>query len=308
MQPVLDRFRPRFEAEGVEVVAPPVRERMEESDLLPLVPTLDGVLCGDDRFTERVLRAAPRLKVISKWGTGIDSIDQAACKALGIAVRNTPNAFTEPVADSVMGYLLNFARQLPWMDKSLKTGGWGKMPGRTLGECTLGIIGFGNIGRAIAKRAAAFGMEVLANDIIEIPVDVVSRLNVKMVTLDELLKRSDFVSVNSDLNPTSFHLIDARALSLMKPTAYLVNAARGPIVHEPALIAALQSGKLAGAGLDVFEDEPLPLDSPLRSMDNVMLAAHNSNSSPRAWEHVHENTLKNLFAELKKWPAAAPRA
>ena len=308
MQPVLDRFRPRFEAEGVEVVSPPVRERMEESDLLPIIPTIDGVLCGDDRFTERVLQAAPRLKVISKWGTGIDSIDQVACKKFGIAVRNTPNAFTEPVADSVLGYLLNFARQLPWMDKSLKTGGWGKMPGKTLGESTLGIVGFGNIGRAVARRAAAFNMEVLVNDVVEIPADVVSRLGVKVIPFDELLSRSDFVSVNCDLNPTSFHLIDERALSLMKPTAVFVNAARGPIHHEPALIAALQSGKLAGAGLDVFEDEPLPLDSPLRRMDNVMLAAHNSNSSPRAWERVHENTLKNLFEELRKWPVAGLRA
>jgi len=122
--------------------------------------------------------------------------------------------------------------------------------------------------------------------------------NVEMTGLQELMERSDFVSVNCDLNPTSFHLINAEALSWMKPDAVLVNTARGPVVDEAALIAALQTGKIAGAALDVFEVEPLPLDSPLLGMDNVMLAAHNSNSSPSAWERVHWNTIRNLLEGL----------
>src|ERR1051325_2374912 len=226
MQPVLDRFRPRFEEQGIEVVSPPVRERMEESDLLPIIGEIDGVLCGDDRFTPKVLSAAKRLKVISKWGTGIDSIDQSACKSMGIAVRNTPNAFTEPVSDSVLGYLLAFARRLPWRDANLRGGGWENLPGKTLGESILGIIGFGNIGRAVAKRAAAFNMTVIATDIREIGADVTGPLNVTMVSRDDLLSRADYVSVNCDLNPTSEHLINAAALARMKPTAVLVNTAR----------------------------------------------------------------------------------
>lgn len=123
MQPVIDRFRPFFDEHGIELVVPPVAERLSESELLEWITDIDGVIAGDDRFTERVLKEASRLKVISKWGTGIDSFDLDACRRLGIEVRNTPNAFSEPVADSVMGYILCFARHLPWMDHDMKHGG-----------------------------------------------------------------------------------------------------------------------------------------------------------------------------------------
>ncbi|MGB9899073.1 phosphoglycerate dehydrogenase, partial [Thermanaerothrix sp.] len=260
----------------------------------------DGALCGDDRFSARVLEAcSPRLKVISKWGTGIDSIDRAAATRLGIQVCNTPNAFTLPVADTVMGYILAFARQLPWMDRALKSGGWEKLLARSLSECTLGVIGVGNIGKAVLRRARAFGMKLLGNDIVPIAPDFIAEFGVEMTTLRDLLERSDFVSLNCDLNPTSYHLINAETLGWMKPTAVLINTARGPVVDEPALIEALRSGRIAGAALDVFEVEPLPLDSPLRRMENVLLAAHNANASPAAWERVHWNTLRNLFAGLE---------
>ena len=295
MLPVLDRFRGRLEERGAEVVTVPVLERLEEDDLLRCIADIDGVICGDDRFTDRVLAQAPRLKVISKWGTGIDSIDQVACRARGIAVRNTPNAFSEPVADSVLSYMLSFARRTPWMTEDMRAGNWNKLPGRTLRECTLGVVGVGNAGRAVIARAVAFGMRVLGTD----PVAPPATIPVHMLPLPELLAAADFVSVNCDLNPTSFHLIDATALAAMKPTAVLINTARGPIVDEPALVSALAAGRIAGAALDVFEHEPLPVDSPLRRMSNVLLAAHNANSSPQAWERVHENTIANLFAVLE---------
>jgi D-3-phosphoglycerate dehydrogenase len=298
MQPHLHRFRPLLEAKGLEVVVPPVEERMEEADLLPLIGDVDGVICGDDRFTEQVLQAAPRLKVISKWGTGIDSIDQEACRRLGIAVRNTPNAFGEPVADSVLGYMLAFVRRLPWMTEAMRGGTWQKIPGRALNECVLGVIGVGDVGRAVVRRAVAFGMTVLGTDIKPIPADFAEETGLEEVTLDELLRRSDFVSVNCDLNPTSYHLLDDAAFASMKPDAVVINTARGPIIDEPALIEALQTGEIGGAALDVFEREPLPIGSPLRQMDHVMLAPHNANSSPAAWEHVHQNTLRNLFDVL----------
>jgi D-3-phosphoglycerate dehydrogenase len=238
------------------------------------------------------------LKVISKWGTGIDSIDAAACNRLGIKLYRTPNAFTLPVADTVMGYLLAFARRQPWIDKAMKAGKWEKLTGRALSECTLGVIGVGAIGKAVIRRARSFGMKILGNDIVEVDHVFLGETGVEMTTLDALLSTSDFVSVNCDLNPTSFHLINARTLRLMQPTAVLINTARGPVVDEAALITALNEGTVGGAALDVFEVEPLPLDSPLRKMDSVMLAPHNSNSSPVAWERVHWNTIRNLLEGL----------
>ncbi len=297
--PFLDRFRPVFEQHGLDLIVPEVRERMEEDDLLRYAGQFDGTICGDDRYTARVLEAcAPRLKVISKWGTGIDSIDTTTASRLNIRVARTPNAFTTPVADTVMGYMLAFARRLPWMDAAMKRGEWQKLPGRALSECVLGIIGVGNIGKAVARRARAFGMRVLGNDIVEIDHVFLTETGVEMTDLDTLLAQSDFVSLNCDLNPTSYHLINAQTLAKMKPSAVLINTARGPIVDEPALIAALQSGQIGGAALDVFEHEPLPADSPLLKMDNVLLAPHNANSSPTAWERVHWNTIRNLLDGL----------
>ena len=299
MIPVLDRFRPFLEERGLELIVPEVRERMEEADLLRYAGQFDGTLCGDDHYTRRVLEAcAPRLKVISKWGTGIDSIDSEACARLGVRVCRTLNAFTPAVADTAMGYVLAFARRQPWMDREMKAGKWIKLPGRALSECTLGVIGIGNIGKALTRRARAFGMKVLGNDIIEIDPAFISESGIEMTSLEALLSQSDFVSVNCDLNPSSKHLINAARLKVMKRDAVLINTARGPIVDEPALVEALQAKRLAGAALDVFEVEPLPEDSPLRKMDNVMLAPHNSNSSPEAWEKVHWNTIRYLLEGL----------
>jgi len=297
--PLLDRFKPIFEKYGVGLIVPLVQERLEEAELLKYAGQFDGAICGDDQYTARVLEVcAPRLKVISKWGTGIDSIDSAAAARLGIKVCRTPNAFTLPVTDSVMGYILAFARRQPWMDKAVKAGEWEKLPGRSLSECTLGVVGVGTIGKAVVRRARAFGMRILGNDIIEIDHVFLAETGVEMTTLDSLLSAADFVSLNCDLNPTSFHLINARTLGLMRPTAVLINTARGPVVDEPALVAALQAGTIGGAALDVFEVEPLPAESPLRKMDNVLLAPHNANSSPAAWARVHWNTIHNLLSGL----------
>jgi D-3-phosphoglycerate dehydrogenase len=299
MLPSLDRFRPLFDRHGLDLITPEVRERLDEASLLKYAGQFDGAICGDDRYTARVLEAcAPRLKVISKWGTGIDSIDSAAAARLGIKVCRTPNAFTLPVTDTVMGYLLAIARRQPWMDREMKSGNWEKLPGRALHECTLGIVGVGTIGKTVARRARAFGMTVLGNDIVEIDHVFIAETGIRMTALDDLLARSDFVSINCDLNPTSFHLMNARTFSLMKPTAVLVNTARGPVVDEAALAAALKAGTIAGAALDVFEVEPLPEDSPLLKMDNILLAPHNANSSPAAWERVHWNTIRNLLDGL----------
>jgi D-3-phosphoglycerate dehydrogenase / 2-oxoglutarate reductase len=299
MIPFVDRFKPVFDRYGIELIIPDVRERMEEEDILKYAGQFDGTICGDDCYTSRVIEAcSPRLKVISKWGTGIDSIDAEACSRYSIKIGRTLNAFTTPVADSVLAYMLAFTRRQPWMDREMKSGKWEKIPGRALSECTLGVIGVGNIGKAVARRARAFGMKVYGTDIVDIDHVFISETGIEMTSLESLLKNSDFVSLNCDLNPTSFHMMNSDTLALMKPTAVLINTARGPIVHEKSLIEALQAGRLGGAALDVFEVEPLPLDSPLMRMDNVMLAPHNTNSSPTAWERVHWNTIRNLLDGL----------
>ena len=295
----IDRFRPVLEHYGLDLITAEVHERLEEADLLKYAGQFDGAICGDDRYSARVLEAcAPRLKVLSKWGTGVDSIDAEACARLGIKLCRTTNAFTLPVADTVMGYLLAFARCQPWMDKAMKAGVWDKIPGRALHECTLGIIGVGAIGKTLTRRARAFGMTVLGNDIVEIDHVFIAETGIQMTALESLLSTSDFVSVNCDLNPTSYHLINAQTLRFMRSQAILINCARGPIVEEGALVQALQAGAIGGAALDVFEVEPLPADSPLKQMTNVLLAPHNSNSSPAAWERVHWNTIKNLIKGL----------
>ena len=299
MLPFLNCFRPVFNACEIQLIVIPVAERLDEHILMQYAGQFDGALCGDDQFTARVLEAcAPRLRVISKWGTGIDSIDKETCDRLGIKVGRTLNAFTMPVADTVMGYMLAFVRRQPWMDRAMKAGQWEKLPGRTLSECTLGVVGVGNIGKAVIRRARAFGMKILGTDIVEIAPEFVVENGVEMTSLEDLLQRSDYVSLNCDLNPTSYRLMNAHTLAMMKPSGVLINVARGQCVDESALIDALQRGAIGGAALDVYEVEPLPLDSPLLKLDHVLLAPHNANSSPTAWERVHWSTLRFLLEGL----------
>lgn len=306
MLPEMARFTDFMAGAGLEVLLADVQERLSEQELLRYAGKIDGVISGDDQFTEKVIEAAaPRLKVISKWGTGIDSIDRQAAERFHVQIFNSPGAFTDAVADSVMGYVLCFARGLPWLDRAVKENYWVKRPGVALNESTLGVVGVGRIGKAVLQRAKSFGARLLGSDIIEIDSTFINSVGVEMVSLDILLERSDFVSLNCDLNPTSRHLINAERIELMSPGSVLINTARGPIVDESALIAALESGRLAGAALDVFEREPLPQDSPLKEMDNVLLGPHNANSSPSAWERVHINTLRSLFKGLGlAWPDA----
>jgi D-3-phosphoglycerate dehydrogenase len=300
MIPFLERFSPVFDRFNLELIVPKVEERLEEQEILQYAGEFDGTICGDDQYTAHALRScAPRLKVISKWGTGIDSFDQQAAAALNIRIFRTTDAFTLPVADTVLGYILAFARRQPWMDQEMKAGRWEKLSGRSLSECTLGVIGVGKIGRAVLKRAKAFGMKLLGNDIVEIDPEFTEEFGIEMTSLDDLLSQADFVSINCDLNPTSHHLLNSETIALMKNKAILINTARGQVIDETALTATLLNGSIAGAALDVFEVEPLPLNSPLMQMENVMLAPHNANSSPSAWENVHWNTIRNLLDGLK---------
>jgi D-3-phosphoglycerate dehydrogenase len=279
-------------------------ERLEEDELIALLPGVHGIICGDDRITARVLDTTSELRVISKWGTGIDSIDVDEARRRGIVVCNTPNAFSEPVADTVMGYMLMAVRQLDQMNRDMHAGLWHKPQLRALNELTLGIVGVGNCGRAVTRRAAAFGMRLLGTDIVEIAASVRLATGLEQVPLATLLHESDVVSLNCTLNPTSFHLINAETLALMQPSAVLINTCRGPVVDERALEDALLQGRLAGAALDVFEAEPLPAGSRLRSLPNCWLAPHNANSSVAAAACVHERTLHSLIDALSRVGAA----
>lgn len=297
--PEIDRFRDWFTEHDIEIVVPEVLERMEEEDLLPIIEQFDGAITGDDRFTEEVYKAAKKLKVVSKWGTGIDSLNKDIAEKYGVKVMNTEDAFSHPVSDTVLAIMLSFSRNIIASDRLMKEGKWDKIKGKTLGEQTLGIIGCGNVGSRVAKKASAFDMRILAYDIKPIPKAILEQYHIKQVDFDTLLKESDFISANCDLNDTSYHLLSTAEFQKMKNTAVVINTSRGPVVDELALISALQNEEIRGCGLDVFEFEPLPVDSPLRDMDNVILSSHNTNSSPKYWERVHENTLNNLWIGLE---------
>ena len=228
MLPEFERFQAFFKENDIEAVAADVNERLEEADLLPIIAEYDGVVCGDDRFTVPVLDAAKKLKVISKWGTGIDSINKEEANARGIRVCRTIDAFTEPVADSALGYILTFARRLPWMDRQMKGGIWDKIPGRALNEQTIGVVGVGATGSGVIRRAKPFGGIVLGCDIRDVHPGHIKALGVEMVSFDELLERSDYVTLHTDLNETSHHLMSTAAFQAMKNTAVMVNLARGP--------------------------------------------------------------------------------
>src|SRR3989344_5163766 len=256
--PVLDEYQPLFDKHGIELIITRTKECLTEAELLKLMPDIDGVICVDDHFTARVLEASPKLKVISKWGTGIDAIDLEAAKRLGIVVRNTLDAFTRGVADTAFGYMLMFARQLIPLDRDMKAGEWKKRDAIALHECTVGIIGVGNTGRATIRRAKAFGPRILACDIETIPQEFIEETGMEVATQEEVLRESDFVSLHSTLNPTSNRMIGEKELAMMKPTAVIINNARGPLIQENALEKALKEKTIAGAALDVFEVEPLP--------------------------------------------------
>lgn len=294
----IELFRDEIKSKGIDIDVYPVRERMEEDELLTCIDQYHGVVCGDDRFTERVIDAATNLKVIVKWGTGIDSINKVYANSKGIEVCNTLDAFTEPVSESVIAAVLSFARGLHASDQLMKAGHWQKVPGKTLFECSMGIIGFGKIGQSTAKKLNAFGMRIYANDTREISSEEFNGEYVNFVSKEELLQKCDFVATCTDLNSSSAHLMSSKEFTLMKEDAIFINMARGPLVDEPTLIEAIKSGQIAGAALDVFEDEPLPVESPLRSMNNVLLSSHNVNASPYHWNRVHRNSLNMLYEVL----------
>lgn len=271
-----------------------VEERLEEDDLLKVLPSFDAIICGDDRFTEEVYKTCKNLKAVVKWGTGIDSINKDIADKYNVPVFRTPGAFTIPVSETTLAYMLSFCRNVITNDKVLKDGEWYKPDGKTLSECTVGLIGFGDIGQEVARKLKPFGCKVLVNDIKEIDNEVLNNLKVEYAEKDKIYKESDIISLHCDLNEMSNLLINEKAFKQMEKKPYLINTARGPLIKEVDLVKALESGQIEGAALDVFEEEPLSAKSPLRKSDKVILAAHNSNSSAFYWDKVHLNSIKML--------------
>jgi len=284
-----DRFDAELKRRGYAPVWTDVAQFMDEAACLAAVGEIDGWLAGDDQITRAVLeRALPRLKVIAKWGTGTDSIDRAAAEDLAVPVLNSPGAFADAVAECALGMILMLTRHLRNIDRDIRGGDWPKPQGVELRAATLGMIGYGAIGRRIGELGAAFGMKVIFHD----PFVKGSQ------PVHDLAASADILCLACAQTPENYHIVNVDLLAQMRPSALVVNVARGPLVDEPALTAALAAGQIGGAALDVFEAEPLPAESPLRSMDNVVLSSHNANNGLRAVEAVHENTLRNLDSVL----------
>ena len=295
--PSIDPEEKILEAAGVEVVAAP---DSSEETLRSLAVDVDAIMFCFAQVPGSVLRAAGKCVVASRFGIGVDNIDQEACTELGIIVTNVPDYSLEEVADHVMANILAFNRHLIPLNESVRATGWGTaglpMHSRRLSTTTIGIVGMGRIGRTLATRAIAFGMRVLASD------PLLTEENrpdgVGIATFERLLAESDFVSLHTPLIPETTGLIDRDALAAMKPTAFLVNAARGPLIDDEALVEALQSGEIAGAALDVTPVEPLPRDHPLTTMDNVILTPHTAFHSLESLNELEVRTAREVVRVL----------
>lgn len=298
MQVELPRHRERIEKLGYEVVAPEFvgRQQFTATELLEYSPRLVGIIAGDDQLDREFFDGAAKLKTVIRWGIGMDSVDHEAARRHGVTVRNTPGVFGHEVADSAFGYILNLARGYIAVDAAVRRGEWPKREGVTLAGTQLGVVGFGAVGREIASRGRGFGMDVVAYD----PYVDTAPGDVSLVDLDKLLSTSRFIVLACPLTPETFHLINADRLALFRPDAYLVNVARGPVVLEIDLIDALKSGRLAGAALDVFEVEPLPLDSELRTLPNVVLGAHNASNTREGVVRASSAAVDFLIEELAR--------
>jgi lactate dehydrogenase-like 2-hydroxyacid dehydrogenase len=283
--------------------------------LLRRVAGRDGILTlVTDRVDDELLDAAgPRLRVVSNFAVGSDNIDVGACARRGIAVGNTPGVLTETTADLAWALLMAAARRVAEGDRYVRAGRWRTWgPQLLLGPdvhgATIGIVGFGRIGQAVARRAQGFGMEILYHDLARLPESVTSPLDATYVSLDDLLARSDFVSLHVNLSDETRHLINATSLAAMKPTAVLINTSRGPVVDQIALADALRDGVIWAAALDVTDPEPIPADDPLVGLDNCLIVPHIASASRATRGKMAAMAAANLVAGVRGEPLPTPVA
>lgn len=272
---------------------------LTETELIKKVAEVDAIICPlSTQITAKVLEAAKNLKIVANIGAGFDNIAVNKAKELGVVVTNTPDVSTEATAELTLGLILDVARRISEGDRLCREApekftGWAPtfFLGTELSGKTLGIIGLGRIGQAVAKRAAAFGMKIIYSG--HNPKDY----NAEFVSQTELLKQSDVVTIHAAYNPDLKHLINEKTLQMMKPSAFLINAARGPVVEEVALVNALKSGEIAGTALDVFEFEP-KIGAALRALDNVVLTPHIGNATVETRTEMGRMAISNVEAVL----------
>lgn len=277
---------------GCEIVSTENAGFVSGPDLAHSLAGIDAVIAGTEPYPATLLAspAATHLKIISRWGVGYDSIDVAAATATGIVIAYTPGLLDESVADYTFALLLALTRRVADGHLSMRGGGWSPQWGNDLAGKTLGIVGYGRIGRAVARRAAAFNLSVIAHDH-----NPCADAAVSFVPLDELLEQSDFVSLHVSLTPATRKLIGEAQFRRMKPTARLINTARGQLLDETALLRALTLGWIAGTALDVYADEPLPSRHPLRSAPNILLSPHQASSSVETGQAISESTARAVI-------------
>lgn len=291
---MMDVFRPLFEAKGIELTTPDVVQVLSVEELKRLVPQHDGWIIGDDPATREVFAAGRqgRLRAAVKWGIGVDNIDFAACRDLGIPITNTPNMFGGEVADIAVGYVIGLARETFAIDRGVRQGAWPKPCGISLAGKTVALIGFGDIGKNTAKRLAAADMTIIAYD----PAvnEVNGQNSVAIAKWPERLEEADFLVVTCALTSSSFHMVNKDTLLRTKQGARIVNVGRGPVIDESALIDALESGQVYAAALDVFEQEPLPRHSPLRQHPRCIFGSHNASNTADAVARTSRIALNAL--------------
>lgn len=296
---MIESLASAFEREGMVITAPRVVQILPEAELKQLVPEHDGWIIGDDPATRAVFTAgkAGRLRAAVKWGIGVDNVDFDACKDLGIPITNTPNMFGGEVADVAMGYVIALARETFQIDAGVRSGGWPKPRGMSLAGKTMALIGYGNIGKSVARRALAADMKVIAYD--PTAHDESSLAAVQRAEWPGRLGEADFIVITAALTPSSHHMLDARTLAAVKPNVRVVNVGRGPIIHEASLVDALKSGSVYSAALDVFETEPLPMDSYLRAHPRCVFGSHNSSNTADAVARTSTIAIEKLAGFLR---------
>lgn len=303
--PFIGTYESRLASAGIEYDIPQVKgQQLEEGDLIPIIDRYDGILAGDDALSAQVLAKATQLKVISKWGIGVDAIDVEYAETHGIRVLNTPGVFGHELADYALGYLLLLARRQHEVDREVRSGRWHKVKGTSLQGKTAGLFGLGSSGRELARRLHVMGLRVLAVDPVPPPKAFLNETKTQMVGWNELLDQSDIISLHAPATADTTHIIDETALLAMKPGVWLLNTSRGALIDEHALLDALDRGIVAAAALDVFESEPLDPHHPLTQYPNVVLGSHNGSNTQEATERTTELAMSNLIEGLSE---SAPR-
>ncbi|RTZ60742.1 MAG: phosphoglycerate dehydrogenase [Gammaproteobacteria bacterium] len=292
---MIDSFRPMFADRGIELTAPEVVQTLSVPELKQLVPEHEGWVIGDDPATREVFSAgkAGRLKAAVKWGIGVDNVDFDACRELDIPVINTPDMFGSEVADIAMGYVTALARETFEIDRAVRRGEWPKPRGISLAGKKVALVGYGDIGKSIARRLLAAEMQVVAYD--PFAEDSKHLKQVQRAVWPDRLEEADFLVISCSLTQSSFHMINADTLQRAKDGLRVVNVGRGPVIDELALVDALRSGKVYSAALDVFEQEPLPENSYLRIHPHCVFGSHNASNTSDAVRLTSIAALNKLF-------------